>query len=166
MQVYFIRHAIAVPGGAPGVVDDASRSLTREGIVKMRKQAAGLVSMGIKLNQIWTSPYTRARQTAEIIAEAFEMAVSPRPLEALAPGGLFDKTFDTLASHAKLKEVALIGHEPDLSETISRLLTGMPGPFVQLKKGGVACVEIDDFNPPCRAKLAWLLAPRQLRGLA
>jgi phosphohistidine phosphatase len=166
MFVHFMRHGIAAPRGAPGVVDDASRELTRDGIVRMRRQAKGLVRMGLKLDQIWTSPLTRSRQTAEIVAEAFKLAGPPRVLEALAPGGSFEAIIEALASHSKLREVALVGHEPDLSEDVSRLLAGMPGPFLELRKGGAACVEIDGFAPPVRGGLCWLLTPKQLRRMA
>ncbi|MBI4581513.1 MAG: phosphohistidine phosphatase SixA [Planctomycetes bacterium] len=165
MRVHFIRHAIAVPRGAPGVVDDASRELTREGIAKMRQQARGLAKLKIDLARIWTSPYARARQTADILADEFGITGSVRVLPALAPGGSFDAILEELAANASLNEAALVGHEPDLSTTIARLLTGMTRSILQLKKGGTACVRIDDFASPCRGDLCWLLTPRQLRSL-
>ncbi|MCL2330474.1 MAG: phosphohistidine phosphatase SixA [Phycisphaerae bacterium] len=165
MRVYFIRHAIAAPSGAPGVLDDASRGLTQEGIAKMRQQAASLARMDERLDRIWTSPYLRAQHTAEIVAQAFDKAPQPRELKALAPGGSYEAIFEELAANAKLKAVAMVGHEPVLSETICRLLTGTTHSFIELKKGSIACVEIENFGPPCSAMLRWLLTPRQLRNL-
>jgi phosphohistidine phosphatase len=174
MRVYFIRHAIAVPHEAPGVVDDASRELTREGITRMREQARGLARLKIAPRHIWTSPYKRAKQTAEIVAKGLGLTHAVKVLPALAPGGDFEQVMDYLTTHdAKPQaatttsdEIALVGHEPDLSEMITRLLTGMDNSIVQLKKGGAACVELEDMHTPYRGQLIWLLTPRLLRALA
>lgn len=166
MRVYFIRHGIAVPRGAPGVLDDASRELTRQGTARMRKQARGLVRLKLDLDRIWTSPYVRARQTAEILAAELGLADEPRILPALAPGGSPDEVFEALAGNGALNGVALVGHEPDLSETASRVLSGTGTSVLRLKKGGVACVEIEQPSRPLRGELCWLLTPRQLRSLA
>jgi phosphohistidine phosphatase len=165
MRIYLVRHAIAVPRDAPGVVDDASRELTKQGITRMQRAVRGLTALKIDLDQIWTSPYPRARQTAEILAQAFPRCGSVRTLPSLAPGGDFDLIVRTLAESSPLDSVALVGHEPDLSELASRLL-GSHTPILQFKKGGMACIEIEELTAPYRGELCWLLTPRQLRAMA
>ena len=60
--------------------------------------------------------------------------------------------------------IALVGHEPDMGELTSLLLTGRPGGQFPFKKGGVACVEIDEPSPGA-GELIWFLTPKQLRKL-
>jgi hypothetical protein len=43
------------------------------------------------------------------------------------------------------------------------MLTGSLNPAVEFKKGAVACIEVDDFNPPLRGRLQWLLTPKQMK---
>ncbi len=166
MLVYFIRHGVAVPRGAPGVMDDGSRDLTRDGIRKLEREAEGLARLKVSFERIWTSPLLRARRTAEVLAEAMRLVHKPTVLPALAPGGNFQNVLDQLATRKQLRAVALVGHEPDMSSMASRLLSGLKSSFLQLKKGGVACIEIGSFQQPVRGELLWLMTPKQLRGLA
>ncbi len=176
MRIYFIRHAVAVPHDAPGVVDDASRELTREGIARMRRQAKGLLRIKVEPGRVWTSPCKRARQTAEILAEELGVASMVRTLPALAPDGKFERVMQQIAAYAAKcsssqarrtsPDVALVGHEPGLSEMITRLLTGAGDSVIQLKKGGAACVQLGEAHLESRGELLWLLTPRQLRDLA
>lgn len=166
MRVYIIRHAIAVNRDAPGVTDDASRELTREGITKWRRSVRGLAKLEIELDRIFTSPFLRARQTAEILAESLPRAGAVRTSRALAPGGAADQVLATLARHGTLQNVAAVGHEPDLSLLAGRLLTGHDGSLLRLKKGGVACIELENLDPLVPGELLWLLTPRQLRAMA
>lgn len=166
MRVYLIRHGIAVPRGSPGIIDDAARELTADGAKKTRRAVRGLVRLGVDLQRIWSSPLVRARQTAEILAEAFPDAGAVRSLRALAPEGDFDRILAALSKSESLKEAALVGHEPDLGELASLLLTGRRVPFLEFRKGGVACIDLESSEQPGRGRLEWLLTPRQLRLLA
>ena len=75
MLLYLVRHAIAIPRGAPGISSDASRELTPEGIRRMRQNARALVQLDVVIEEVWTSPLIRARQTADLLAEE----LIPRP---------------------------------------------------------------------------------------
>lgn len=161
MQVFLVRHAIAAPCEA-GFLDDGARELTPEGIKKMRRHTAALVVLGVKLDEVWTSPLVRARQTAEILAAGLQPAPPVRVLTALEPGGDFEALRLRLSQHKQLTSVALVGHEPFLGEFTSFLMCNERSLMFKFKKGGVAMVEIEDFTPPLRGELFWLLAPKQL----
>lgn len=62
--------------------------------------------------------------------------------------------------------IALVGHEPNLHELASYLLSG-DATRVQLtfKKGGVACLSWSEDCQPGSAVLRWLLTPKSLRSL-
>ncbi len=165
MQLYLIRHAIAVDRGAAGVVDDRSRELTIDGIRKMRRVAAGLSKLIEELDEVWTSPLVRARQTAEIVCEEFGLRRPPQTVPALEPGGKPQDIVARLVKHAGREGIALVGHEPDLGELATFLIAGTRRSGIRFKKGGVACIEISDFHAPVRGELCWLLTPGQLRAI-
>src|SRR5712691_2564228 len=70
MRLLFIRHAIAVPRGTPGIPDD-ERPLTPDGEKRFRKAARGLARIAAPPEILLTSPLPRARKTAEIAAQAW-----------------------------------------------------------------------------------------------
>lgn len=163
MRLYLIRHAIAVDRSAPGILDDRSRELTPQGIQKMRRSAAALAKVGVVIDEIWTSPLLRARQTADIVSQSLGVRGSPCIVRALSPGGDCEQLMRRLAQHLDFSGVALIGHEPDLGKLATFLLGGPRQSAVEFKKGGAACIEVDDFHPPVRGRLQWLLTPKQMK---
>jgi phosphohistidine phosphatase len=165
VQLYLIRHAIAVPHGTPGVADD-DRPLTAKGIRRMRRVVRGLAALGIQLDEIWTSPLIRARHTAELVGEGLSMTQTPREVPALAPGGDPRMIGVELSERPENASIALVGHEPDMGTLAGWLLTGRAEPSLRFKKGGAACIEGSRFSPPDDAQLLWLLTPKQLAALA
>jgi phosphohistidine phosphatase len=163
MRLYLVRHAIAAPRETPGLLDDRSRELTPSGVRRMRRSAAALRKLRIEVDEIWTSPLARAKQTANLLAEVLEARAAPRVVKALEPGGDQAQLMRKLAPCIERNGIALVGHEPDLGRLATQLLGGPPDPAINFKKGGVACIEVDDFEPPLRGRLHWLLTPRQMK---
>ena len=126
MRLYIVRHAIAAPHGTPGIPDD-DRPLTEEGIKKMRQAAAGLRSLDYIPELILSSPLIRARQTAEILLEAFGKGIELKILPALAPSGIRRELYQAIASYEKrLKSLMLVGHQPSLGEIAGEIIGGTP----------------------------------------
>ena len=117
MNLFVLRHGIAVELGAPGIAHDAERSLTPEGRSKLRQIAKAMHGMELAFDVILSSPYLRARQTAELIACSFKKTAKVELCEALAPGGTSAQVIEMLR---RLKPVPdnllLVGHEPNLSQ--------------------------------------------------
>jgi phosphohistidine phosphatase len=166
VRLLVIRHAIAgdretfaAETGRP----DAERPLTAEGVKKMDAAARGLRVVASGLEALATSPYPRARQTADIVARAFDgLAVTDVP--ELAPGGSRDALLAWLRT-AQAECVGLVGHEPDLGALIAWLVTGDAVPFVTLKKGGACLLDCPGPPGPGMAHLSWVLTPKLLRRL-
>lgn len=157
MKVYFLRHGIAWERGEwKGA--DAERPLTSDGIEKLRNTAETLVHLDLGLDAIITSPLVRARQTAEIVAEKLGLRAKLSEDKRLASGFNQDQLHVILREHSRANAVMLVGHEPDLSETISKLIGG--GRIV-MKKGGLALVELPNAQSR-RGELLWLLPPKWL----
>jgi phosphohistidine phosphatase len=166
MNLYIVRHAIAVEHGTPGYEDDSQRPLTDEGRKKMKKITKGLESLGIKPDVILTSPYVRARDTAKILADRFEMTDKIYFSENLIPPGNFEALVFEIHEKYDLANVALVGHEPMLSSLISWLTTGDTEARITLKKGGVAYLSSDSLYQDGRAALEWLLTPAIMMKLS
>lgn len=162
MQLLIIRHAIALPRGTPGI-PDPERPLTERGIEKFRKAAAGLARLSPPPEAILTSPWTRARHTAEIASEAWG---GPVPLNTpCLAGGSFDLIQKELAAFPESATVAIVGHEPDLSALLAILLGTDRGERVAFKKGGAALVDLNG-GLLSGGRLIWFLPPKILRRLA
>jgi phosphohistidine phosphatase len=167
IELLVVRHAIAEDReefAATGQSDDL-RPLTKRGRGRMEDAARGLASLTERPDVIATSPYTRAAETATIVAQAFGGA-DPVPVDLLTPDG----SFEALASWLRDKvggadaKVAIVGHEPHLSGFVSYLL-GARGNVVDLKKGAACLLRVDPSVKPGSAVLVWALAPGQLRRL-
>jgi phosphohistidine phosphatase len=159
MNLYIVRHAIAVERGTSGYEDDSQRPLTDAGRKKMKKIAKGLSELGVELDAIVTSPYVRARDTAILLAKEFEMKDKVALSDSLIPPGNFENLVNEIREKHDVTNLALVGHEPMLSSLISWLTTGNTAMKIVLKKGGVAYLSTDNLFEEGRATLQWLLTP-------
>lgn len=157
MQLYFLRHGLA-DWPDWDATQDHLRPLTKEGLKKMKAEAKTLVRLGIKFDAILSSPYTRALQTADIVAGQFGQDVIEET--HLAPGFNLERLGEIVARYPTAQALLLVGHEPTFSATITALIGGGR---ITLKKGAVARVEITSFEP-LSGDLLWLLQPKTLIG--
>jgi phosphohistidine phosphatase len=105
---------------------------------------------------ILSSPYVRARQTADIAGELLKVKVeeSRQLLPSVEPHLIWDE----LREHADTAQIMLVGHEPHMSHLVSFLL--MTALTVDFKKGALIRVEVE--NPPAQPHgvLKWMLTTR------
>lgn len=166
MNLYIVRHAIAVPRGTPGYDDDSQRPLTDAGRKKMKKIAQGLNQLGLEFDVILTSPYVRAHDTAKILAKEFGMKNKVALSDNLIPPGNFENLVNEIHDKYDVNNLALVGHEPMLSSLISWLATGNTDMKLTFKKGGIAYLLADNLYQDGRAALQWLLTPSQMVELS
>src|SRR5260370_25175655 len=96
MNLFILRHGLAVEPGTAGYTKDSERPLPSKGERKLWKIAEAIESLEISLDWIVSSPYLRARQTAEIIAEALDLRKKLELSETLAPAGSVKKLIELL----------------------------------------------------------------------
>jgi phosphohistidine phosphatase len=138
--------------------------LSDDGAKRWRRQAAGLASIDARPDVILTSPFARARQTADLLAAAFAKKPKVVELPALQPGVKPRDVLRALEADPRRASVALIGHEPGLGE-LAAVLVGFKTP-PEFKKGGVARIDVAILPPPAGSgALAWWLTPKVLRAL-
>jgi len=165
MELFFIRHGIAVDRSDPSVSSDAERWLTDKGIKRMEEASRGFVRLIPELKAVYTSSYKRAKQTADIVCKAFKVTPELHETDTLTPGSTIDCLPDILSAHSSTDRIAIVGHEPDFSEMISDLISGSQRASIDMKKGGVACVEVGSNAKKGSAELLYLLPPKFLRLL-
>jgi len=166
MRIYLIRHSNAVDPGTPGYEDDSLRPLTEKGRDKMKKIANALKELDIEPDLIVSSPYARARQTAEILAKVLKYKHELVFNEMLVPMGNPDNIIGEINEKYTVDELILVGHEPCFSVLVGTLVAGNPDLAFNIKNGGVCCLSSDDLHTDRKAVLDWLLTPKILTELA
>jgi phosphohistidine phosphatase len=166
MQLLFIRHAIAQERDEFAATgrDDSERPLTAEGRDKLRRGLAGLRRMVPRIDLLASSPFTRARETAELVGEAYGID-EIKTVDALVPDGALQDVQSWLQRRSSAKVVAIVGHEPQLGELVTWLMSGLREGRVEMKKAGAALIEFDGQPGPGAGVLQWLLTAGQLRAL-
>lgn len=166
MLIYLIRHATAFDHDGSKWPDDSLRPLSPAGERKFKRAACGVRRITTAPQALLASPFRRAWQTAEILAQCAHWP-APIPAEGLASGASATRMLSVLEHHANEPSVALVGHEPVMGELLSLLLTGEEmGMSVPFKTGAIACIEIESDLAPGTARLRWLATPKLLRAAA
>lgn len=157
MKLYFLRHGIAVEASEWEGSDD-DRPLTEEGLALMAREAEGIAALDLGARLVLTSPLKRAQQTAQALTKALGLKKGPQAEERLGPGFGRPLLKAILADYRKEEALILVGHEPDLSLTVGQLSGGAN---IDIKKGALAAVELDDPEG-MRGRLLWLM---QAKGI-
>ena len=166
MNLLVVRHAIAEPRNEFELTgqDDSLRPVAAKGRERMERGLYGIKTLIPELHALATSPHLRAFQTAEMIASAYP-TMTPVKLDALAPGGERRSVLSWIQMQKDDANVAIVGHEPDLSRTVSWLLSSGDTEFVSFKKGGACLLTWPTHITAGDARLVWLLTAGQLRRI-
>jgi phosphohistidine phosphatase len=162
MQLYIVRHGIAIDREDPKCPPDPDRYLTDEGIEKTKQVAKGVIDLGATADLLISSPYVRAMQTAEIFAAALEYPTQKiRRTDLLLPGSEASLFYRELAKDKQSATVFCFGHAPQLDDLVAAGI-GLKHHITSLKKAGVALLELKRVSPPS-GQLVWLATPKLLR---
>ena len=167
MKLLVIRHGAAMDReefAETGESDDR-RPLTHDGEKEMKRVAAGLKREVEDLDALATSPFIRARQTAQIVGREYGIE-EPDITDLLKPDGSFAEFEKWAALYEGDKVVGIVGHEPHLSTLVAWLLSGDRDSSVRLKKGGACLLGFEGRLEREAGTLNWLLTPRQLARFA
>ena len=163
MELYLLRHGIAVELGTEGCNKDADRPLTGKGERKVADVARAMQAMEMSFDLILSSPFLRARQTAEIVAGRLGLRKVLQLNDLLVPGGSFREVIEFLKKRRReIRTVLLVGHEPFMSGFIAFVLSGHPNVPLTMKKAGLCKLTFDALEYGRCARLEWLLTPAQM----
>ena len=167
MNIYLLRHGIAVEPGTPGISGDPARPLTTEGEEKLTRIAAAMQAMKLSFDAVLTSPYLRAKHTAELVANIIGDKKKLVLTDHLTPEGDPKKLVEQLNDLKPMPEnVLLVGHEPFMSKLIGLLTCGNTGLAIDMKKGGLCKLDAEPLKYGRCAVLNWLLTPKQMALMA
>jgi phosphohistidine phosphatase len=156
VDLFVIRHGIAVPKGT--MRHDPARALTDEGRRELGRVRDGLKALGIRFDNIYTSPWTRALQTSEVLR-----GLSKKVPEVTRE--LTREPREKLLRELEGDSVAVVGHEPWLTQLIAWCVTGrVKGAHdYMLEKAGVA--HLSGRRKAGRFVLVHLWGPEELSKL-
>lgn len=157
MELYLLRHGVA-EDHKPGA-KDADRALTADGKKRLREVLQVAREAGVKPPLILTSPYRRARETAEIAREVLHPAAVIEPANSFVPNGEMRDAWAEIRARRDCECLLIASHEPFLSLFTAHLLNA-PGMMVDFKKGGLVRIDVEGFGPQPRGVLRWMLTPR------
>jgi|SRR5579864_1677010 len=160
MIVYFLRHASAGSHKADPKKDE-KRALDDQGIAQCGMMGRALAALDAHVDLTITSPLKRAAQTASLVANEIGYEGKLLMDSSLRPEGSYESFRKLLEKFADRDAIMVVGHNPNLSEFLARLLGVRSGGGVDLKKGAVAKVEFDQKRPT----LEWCVSPRLVRAI-
>lgn len=164
MKLILFRHGLAMEREESGKLqmDDSMRPLVNKGREKTARIAKILSEEHAKVPLLVSSPLLRAQQTADIISGQIrcERYVECMELVPEAPPQAFARWLKSEAQQASA--IIAVGHEPQLSTFASWCLSGDQESYIDLKKSGVICLDIENFEAvgPKAAVLKWILHPK------
>lgn len=138
-RLYFLRHATAQDRHLP--IPDAERTLTDKGLGQARAVARFCERQGLRPQRLLSSPLVRAVETATQFSQHLPGCPRPQVVDWLRLGMPVAQALSELREAVGADSLWLVGHEPDLSDLISRLL-GSPHPIVRIKKASLTCITV------------------------
>jgi phosphohistidine phosphatase len=157
MEIYILRHGMAEE--AHGGMRDADRALTEEGKKKLQSVLRRAHAVDVEPAVILTSPYRRARETAEVAVEALRGEATLVETSTLIPDSLPEAVWEEIRTHKSEARVMIVGHEPLLSSVYAYLL-GAASVQIDVKKGSLGRVDVNRFSGQPRGVLRWLIYPK------
>jgi len=162
MILYIVRHAQAGHYGDPAWPDDDLRPLSDKGRERFARVVETLAGRGFAPQLVATSPLVRCRQTAEIVAGGVQGRPEVIELDGLAPGGNLDALVDwTVREAGGCREVAWVGHAPDVGHFTARLI-GDASQGIRFAKGAVAAIGFEELPQRNEGELRWLVTAKVL----
>ena len=163
MNLFLLRHASAGTRRTNPLLD-VKRPLDKEGKKHCLQLAQILNALNVQFDLIVSSPLKRSLQTAALVGTETGYDNKILLADALAPEATLRDFQKLLRDCAKVENLLLVGHNPNLTTFLSSLLapaSTATRPNIRLRKGSIARVTIN--RGP--AVLQTLLDPRIVRAL-
>ena len=150
MALYLVQHGKSLPKDR-----DPDQGLSDEGIAEAGRIAEVAKNYGVRVSRIVHSVKTRARQTAEILAEALQPKDGVHEIQGLKP-------LDDVAVFAgqidENEDLMVVGHLPFMERLNCLLAIGSVGKrLFKFQNAGIVCMEKDPETGSWHIK--WALMP-------
>jgi phosphohistidine phosphatase len=165
MLLLLVRHAQAGERDAERWPDDSLRPLTNPGRAAHARVSRALRRLDVIPDLIISSPWVRAIQTAEIMAEELGLDADPVECEALTTEANAQAIAQCLPDLEPDATVALVGHSPYIEDLASIILSGAPARVpLDFPKSGVMGIEAEKLEGSA-GTLRFFLRPKQMERL-
>ena len=158
-EIYILRHGHA-QNTANGL-NDFDRTLTEEGIEKINKLSLFFNSLNISLEFVLSSPYVRAKQTAEIFISNLTSKPDLKIVDFLSCGASSKEISRELMEYSSSKNLLLVGHSPDLEIFLGKIVGAER---ITLKKGALAKVSFEN-SIEMSGELEWLITSKLVKKI-
>ena len=160
VNLYIVRHGVAVDIGESGVATDAERFLTVEGREKCARIALGLRQLDVRPEIVVSSPLLRAVETAQLFMAGLSVRKSVETFDFLKCGARTSDLLTWLRGRSE-SSIMVVGHMPDVAQFCSDLLTPHGDLGMVFKKAAVCHISFDGKPDKGRGMLELLLQPHQ-----
>jgi phosphohistidine phosphatase len=151
MNIYLVQHGKPVPKEK-----DPDKPLSTQGVEDVKKMAAFLETAGVPVKNIFHSGKTRARETAEIMADRLTPDSSSEEMKGLSP--MDDARAVAAILDQGQVDTMVVGHLPHLAKLTSLLATGSETASVAaFQQGGVVCLQPVPEHQSWT--IAWMVIP-------
>ena len=151
MALYLVQHGKSLPKD-----QDPDQGLSEEGKAETEMIAKTAKEKGVAVSQVRHSGKTRARQTAEILAQALAPNQGVQEISGIKP---MDDVAEAAANLEPSENVMLVGHLPFMERMTAFLVTGsIDKPIFKFQNSGIVCL---DKDPDTQAwVILWALLPK------
>jgi len=150
MKLYMVQHAMPVPKDI-----DPGRPLSPEGEKDIARIAEFMRASDHKVTKVLHSGKIRARQTAEILAEALLISGEVEVIDGINPNDPVQ--YFSFGVHKFKDDTMIVGHMPFMTKIVSYLVTGNEDEvIVAYRPGSVVCLQQD---PEKTWQIQWMLRP-------
>ena len=151
MALYLIQHGKSLPKD-----QDPDQGLSAEGIAETERIAKLAKDDGVAVSQIRHSVKTRARQTADIFANALNPEQGIQEVSGIKP---LDDVAEYAADIDPAEDIMLVGHLPFMERMTAFLITeSIDNPVFKFQNSGIVCL---DKDPQAQTwVIQWALMPK------
>src|SRR5205814_7151994 len=122
MIIYFLRHASAGERMSNPKKDE-KRPLDKAGIEQCGYVGRALTALDVQVDVMLSSPLKRAAQTASLVGNEMGYEGKLQLADALRPEASFADFRKLLDKYAKSEAIMVVGHNPNLSESVGRCIS-------------------------------------------
>lgn len=142
----------------PQVTDDASRTLTKQGVSETQLVSAkAFIDKKIKPTHIISSIYTRAIQTANTVAKALDYKANIPTTDHILPDSNPREALEFLAKQT-VDSLLIVSHQPLVGQLISLLVDGVIEER-HIPTSAIAYIKIDTPIMMGSGHLKWMETP-------
>lgn len=156
MELYLLRHSLAEDCSATG--RDSDRVLTPEGIARLQRVLELARDAGSRPSLILSSPYARAKQTAEIAARTLDYSGKVLQSRAFAPDSSPFRAWEEIRVHDGEASLLVAAHEPLLSSTVA-WFAGSTREMIRFIPAAMVRIDFAELSPHPNGVMRWMISP-------